>query len=168
MQFVIFHSSLAALMSLVDSLQSFVALVIVICSKWILLGQRQAGPHPWDKDSFFQRQQLQLAVEKIMGKAHDGAGILGFFTGTEYLNTFFRALGARIGRDCALFANGRPTIMLTGPDLVTMGDRVAIDDAAVVAHINPRGEFELRELSIGLRMCSAHDVETHVWSLDGG
>ncbi|KAJ6051107.1 uncharacterized protein N7446_005739 [Penicillium canescens] len=84
-----------------------------------------------------------------MGKAYDGAGILGFFTGTEYLNTFFRALGARIGRNCALFANGRPTIMLTEPDLVTIGDRVAVDDTSVVAHINTRGEFELRELNIG-------------------
>ncbi|KAJ6068586.1 hypothetical protein N7499_010473 [Penicillium canescens] len=148
-QFVIFSSTLAGLMSLVGGLQSFVALVVVISSKWMLLGQRQPGPHPWDKDSFFQLQQLQLAIEKIMGKAYDGAGILGFFTGTEYLNTFFRALGDRIGRNCALFANGRPTIMLTEPDLVTIGDRVAVDDTSVVAHINTRGEFELRELNIG-------------------
>lgn len=52
---------------------------------------------------------------------------------------YFRALGANIGKDCALFAGGMPSLMFTEPDLLTLGDRVAVDDALLVGHINSRG-----------------------------
>jgi carbonic anhydrase/acetyltransferase-like protein (isoleucine patch superfamily) len=60
-------------------------------------------------------------------------------------------MGASIGKDCALFANGRPSLMFTEPDLIHLGDRVNIDDASVVAHINTRGKFDLNRLEIGDR-----------------
>lgn len=62
---------------------------------------------------------------------------------------FLRALGARIGKDCAIWAGGKPSLTLTEPDLVTMGDNVSIDDCSVVAHINSRGQFSLNRLRIG-------------------
>lgn len=37
---------------------------------------------------------------------------------------------------------------MTEPDLVTLGDRVCLDDCSVVAHINSRGKFALNKLSI--------------------
>ena len=45
-------------------------------------------------------------------------------TGTHWLVLYFRALGANIGKDCALFAGGAPSLMFTEPDLLTLGDRV--------------------------------------------
>lgn len=72
-------------------------------------------------------------------------------TGTHWLVLYFRALGANIGKDCALFAGGAPSLMFTEPDLLTLGDRVAVDDASLVAHINTRGKFDLNPLFVGSR-----------------
>lgn len=72
-------------------------------------------------------------------------------TGTHWLVLYFRALGANIGEDCALFAGGAPSLMFTEPDLLTLGDRVAVDDASLVAHINTRGKFDLNPLFVDSR-----------------
>ncbi|KAH6607917.1 hypothetical protein Trco_004230 [Trichoderma cornu-damae] len=127
------------------------ALLIVIASKWILLGRRVPGNHDWDKSSYCQRWQIFLSIEKLRRHCYHSQGILGLLTGTSWIVFYFRALGANIGKDCALFANGSPSLMFTEPDLITLGDRVAIDDASVVAHINSRGNFDLNRLSIGDR-----------------
>ena len=37
---------------------------------------------------------------------------------------------------------------MTEPDLVTLGNRVALDDFSVVAHINSRGKFALNHLAV--------------------
>ncbi len=60
-------------------------------------------------------------------------------------------MGATIGKDCALFAGGRPSLMFTEPDLLMLGDRVSVDDASLVGHVNSRGKFSLNELSVGDR-----------------
>lgn len=39
--------------------------------------------------------------------------------------------------------------MFTEPDLLTLGERVSVDDASLVGHINSRGKFSLNELSVG-------------------
>lgn len=70
-------------------------------------------------------------------------------TGTHFCTMYFRALGANIGKDCALFVGGRPSLVFTEPDLLTLGDRVCVDDASLVGHINSRGWFSLRELKVG-------------------
>jgi len=70
-------------------------------------------------------------------------------TGTHWMVMYFRALGAEIGKDCALFANGDPSLLFTEPDLLTLGNRVAIDDASLVGHINTRGKFDLNRLVVG-------------------
>jgi carbonic anhydrase/acetyltransferase-like protein (isoleucine patch superfamily) len=41
--------------------------------------------------------------------------------------------------------------MFTEPELITLGDRVVVDDASVVAHINTRGKFDLNKVEIGDR-----------------
>lgn len=55
------------------------------------------------------------------------------------------------------------------PDLVTLGDRVSLDDYSVVAHINSRGKFALNRLDIGTgcamrtgsRLLSGAQMENH-------
>lgn len=61
---------------------------------------------------------------------------------------YYRALGANIGNDCAIWAGGKVGLM-TEPDLVELGDSVALDDCSVVAHINSRGKFQLNRLRLG-------------------
>ncbi|KAM7185000.1 hypothetical protein V8F20_011984, partial [Naviculisporaceae sp. PSN 640] len=135
--------------SILVTIQSVVALAVVIASKWILLGRRQPGNYSWDKSSYCQRWQIFLAIESLRRNCFRGQGILGMLTGTHYLAVYFRLLGADIGKDCALFANGDPSLMFTEPDLLKLGNRVAVDDASLVGHINSRGKFDLNSLRVG-------------------
>lgn len=128
---------------------SVLSLSIVIAAKWLLLGRRKVGNYDWDKSSYCQRWQLFLTIEAIRRRCFGGYGVLGLFTGTHFIVLYFRALGAIIGKDCALFAGGRPGLMFTEPDLLTLGDRVAVDDASLVGHVNSRGKFSLIELHVG-------------------
>ena len=83
----------------------------------------------------------------MLYRGHGNGGVLAPITGSAYIVWFYRALGARIGKDCSIWTGGRPGLM-TEPDLVTLGDRVSLDDCSVVAHINSRGNFALNKLSI--------------------
>lgn len=145
--YALFTASIAILMTA----QSLLALGLVIASKWILLGRRQPGNYDWDKSPYCQRWQLFLTIEKLRRHCYGNQGILGLLTGTHYAVMYFRALGATIGKDCALFAGGLPSLMFTEPDLLTLGERVSVDDASLVSHINSRGVFNLNRLSVGDR-----------------
>ncbi|KAL6817021.1 hypothetical protein V8C40DRAFT_83177 [Trichoderma camerunense] len=148
--FVLFLVAWAGIAVLFTTM-AVLALLIVIASKWILLGRRAPGNYDWDKSSYCQRWQLFLSIERLRRHCYHSQGVLGLLTGTSWIVYYFRALGANIGKDCALFANGSPSLMFTEPDLITLGDRVSIDDASVVGHINTRGKFDLNRLSIGDR-----------------
>ncbi|KAH6996043.1 hypothetical protein BKA56DRAFT_695433 [Ilyonectria sp. MPI-CAGE-AT-0026] len=137
--------------AVITTAQAILALAIVLGAKWTLLGRRKPGNYDWDKSSYCQRWQVFLTIEKIRRRCYQGNGILGLLTGTNWIVLYFRAMGSTIGKDCALFANGTPSLMFTEPDLITLGDRVSIDDASVVAHINTRGKFDLNRLEIGDR-----------------
>ncbi|TVY18028.1 putative peroxisomal-coenzyme A synthetase, partial [Lachnellula arida] len=140
-----------AIMSALIGTLSLLSLATVITAKWTLLGRRKPGTYHWDRSSYCQRWQLCLATEALPSTLSGRHGVLGMLTGTHFLVLYFRALGADIGTDCALFAGGRQNLMFTEPDLVTLGDRVAVDDASLVAHINTRGLFSLNELRVGSR-----------------
>lgn len=148
---LIIYAIVVIAVSVIITLQAILAMGMVIAAKWLLMGRRQVGSYDWDKSSYCQRWQILLAIEKIRRKCFGGYGIVGLITGSHYLVMFFRALGADIGKDCALFAGGKPSLLFTEPELLHIGDRVAIDDASVVAHINSRGNFNLNELTVGKR-----------------
>lgn len=137
------------IIAILTTLQAILALAIVIGAKWALLGRRMPGNYDWDKSPYCQRWQLLLCIEKLRRNCYRGHGVLGFLTGTQWIVLYFKALGASMGKNCALFANGRPSLMFTEPDLIKLGDRVTVDDASVVAHINTRGKFDLNRLDIG-------------------
>ncbi|KAL7969691.1 hypothetical protein HDV63DRAFT_410587 [Trichoderma sp. SZMC 28014] len=147
---ILFLMSWASL-AVIYTMLAVLALLIVIASKWILLGRRMPGNYDWDKSSYCQRWQIFLSIERLRRSCFHSQGIIGLLTGTNWIVLYFRALGAEIGRDCALFANGNPSLIFTEPDLIKLGDRVTIDDASVVAHINTRGKFDLNRLNIGDR-----------------
>ncbi|RMY10562.1 hypothetical protein D0868_03634 [Hortaea werneckii] len=131
--------------------QSVFVLALLIGAKWLLMGRRQQGNYDWDKSPYCQRWQLFLKLESLRRHCYGGHGILGMLTGTHWIVLYFRALGLKCGKDCALFAGGLPSLMFTEPDLLTLGDRVSVDDASLVGHINTRGKFDLNPLHVGDR-----------------
>lgn len=138
-------------MSILTTLQALLATAAVIGAKWALLGRRQPGNYNWDASPYCQNWQLYLSIERLRRRCYRGHGVLGMLTGTHWLVLYFRALGGTVGDNCALFANGRPALMFTEPDLLRIGDRTVVDDASVVAHVNTRGKFDLNCLEIGER-----------------
>jgi acyl-CoA synthetase (AMP-forming)/AMP-acid ligase II/acetyltransferase-like isoleucine patch superfamily enzyme/acyl carrier protein len=144
-------STLVVCFSFFEILLSVIALAICIAAKWILIGRRHEGNYDWDKSPYCQRWQILLTIERIRSPLLGGDGILSMITGTHYMATYFRLLGGKIGKDCALFAGGEMTLSFTEPDLLTLGDRVTVDDASLVAHINSRGTFDLNPLVVGDR-----------------
>ncbi|KAI9371943.1 hypothetical protein BJX61DRAFT_553304 [Aspergillus egyptiacus] len=140
-----------AVVCAVTFVQTIVGVAVVISAKWLLMGRRREGSYHWDRSSYNQRWQLFLTVETLIKDSYRGIGVLPMLSGTAYLNLYYRLMGATIGKDCALLANGNPNILLTEPDMVTLGDRVAVDDASLVCHLNTRGEFELHPLVVGDR-----------------
>ncbi|KAL4904485.1 hypothetical protein BDW74DRAFT_168483 [Aspergillus multicolor] len=140
-----------AVVSAVSFAQTIIGVTVVIAAKWAVMGRRTEGAYHWDKSSYNQRWQFYLTVETLIKDSYRGIGVLPMLSGTAYLNTIYRLMGATIGKDCSLLSNGDPNILLTEPDMVTLGDRVAVDDASLVCHLNTRGEFELHPLVVGDR-----------------
>ncbi|CAO1633923.1 unnamed protein product [Parajaminaea phylloscopi] len=128
--------------------QGIFAFAWVIVTKWIIIGRRKEGRYDWDKSSYCQRWQLHLSLQRILGKGH-GGHLIGVISGTAYAVWYLRAMGATIGKNVAVWAGGKPSLQLTEPDLVTIGDRVSFDDCSIVAHINSRGRFSLNRLRLG-------------------
>lgn len=115
------------------------------------MGRRKEGQYHWDKSSYNQRWQFLLSCETLIKDCYGGAGLLPMITGSTYISWYYRLLGANIGKDCAIHANGTPNVFFTEPDLLTLGNRVAVDDASLVCHLNSRGGFELHTLTVGDR-----------------
>ncbi|KAI7153059.1 acetyl-CoA synthetase-like protein [Hortaea werneckii] len=145
--YVYFTGIIIAIMAV----QSALVLAFLIGCKWLFMGRRQQGNYDWDKSPYCQRWQLFLKLESLRRHCYGGHGILGMLTGTHWIVMYFRALGLKCGTDCALFAGGLPSLMFTEPDLLTLGDRVSVDDASLVGHINTRGKFDLNPLHVGDR-----------------
>jgi len=101
----------------VMSIQGILSMLWVILTKWILLGRRQEGRYDWDQSSYCQRWQLHLTLSRFMFKGYGYGGVLAPFAGSAYIVWFYRAMGAKMGRNCAIWAGGRPGLM-TEPDLV--------------------------------------------------
>jgi acetyltransferase-like isoleucine patch superfamily enzyme len=147
----VLYGMLASILSGISCAQAFLALGVVICIKWIVMGRRKEGSFHWDRCSYNQRWQFLLSCETLIKDCYGGTGLLPMITGSAYITWYYRLLGADIGKDCAIHANGTPNIFFTEPDLLTLGDRVAVDDASLVCHLNSRGEFELHPLKVGDR-----------------
>ncbi|KAF9454453.1 hypothetical protein P691DRAFT_770641 [Macrolepiota fuliginosa MF-IS2] len=130
------------------NIQAAAAVVWAVATKWLVIGERHEGRYEWDKSDYCQRWQLHLSLCRLLYKGYGAGGILGHMNGSAYIVWFYRALGAKIGKNCALFAGGISGLM-TEPDLVEMGDDVSLDDCSVVSHINSRGIFSLNKLKIG-------------------
>ncbi|KAF5338042.1 hypothetical protein D9758_014244 [Tetrapyrgos nigripes] len=128
--------------------QAILSMLWVILTKWLIIGRRRPGKYSWDESNYCQRWQLHLTVSRPLYKGHGIGGVLQPLCGTVYMVWFFRAMGAKIGKNCALYPGGKVGLM-TEPDLIEIGRDVNLDDCSVVAHINSRGNFALNPLKIG-------------------
>ncbi len=135
----LFQISLAAVIP-VNAALTISVLAFDILSKWLVMGHRKEGAYPWDSSSYCQRWQIYLTLQEIRRGERSRTGILDMIEGSPYLVWYFRANGAKIGKDVCLYPNGGDP-MMTEPDLVTIGDNSCVDDASLVAHINTRGMF---------------------------
>ncbi|KAF8998261.1 acetyl-CoA synthetase-like protein [Cyathus striatus] len=133
---------------MVLNVQVVLAFLWMIVTKIAIIGTRKEGSHDWDKSSYNQRWNLHMGLSAILLKAHGDNGALDLITGSVYVVWYLRALGAKIGKNCNIFAGGW-TALMTEPDLIEIGDNVNLDDCSVVAHINSRGNFSLNKLQIG-------------------
>ncbi|EFE44203.1 hypothetical protein TRV_01030 [Trichophyton verrucosum HKI 0517] len=147
----IFYAAFTAVVGVVTLVQAAIAMGIKIAAKWIILGRRREGFYPWDRSSYCQRWQILLTIERIFTGYSGRMNAMVLLTGTAYMVQYYRALGATIGADCALAASGEADLLMTEPDLVTLGNRVTIDHASLVGHLNTRGDFELHPLQVGSR-----------------
>lgn len=120
--------------------RTMIGLLIEICAKWSILGRRRMGRYNWDESSYNQRWEFYQLATRIR-KMHRRS-TLDFLAGTPYMDWYFRALGCRIGQNCCLYPAGGDPYM-SEPDLVKIGDCVAIDMASIVCHLNTKGNFEL-------------------------
>ena len=98
-----------------------------------------------DKSRYNQNWEFYQILTKI--RQLNRTGVLDFLTGTPYLNWYFRLMGCKIGKDCCLYPTGGDPFM-PEPDLITIGKRCVVDNAAIVAHLNTRGNFELVRIVI--------------------
>ncbi|KAJ7262978.1 acetyl-CoA synthetase-like protein [Mycena rebaudengoi] len=133
---------------IVLNIQAVLVIFWMIATKWIIIGRRQDGQYPWDTSSYCQRWQLHLVLSGFVDQGYRNGGVLGPLTGTAYFVWYLRAIGSKVGKNCALYPGGRMGPM-SEPDLVQLGNNVSLDDCSVVAHINPRGDFALNSLVIG-------------------
>ncbi|KAK7038712.1 hypothetical protein VNI00_010596 [Paramarasmius palmivorus] len=146
--FGVLYGFIASCFVLVLTIQALLSLLWVILTKWIVIGRRRPGQYHWDKSSYCQRWQLHLVLSRPLYTGHGNGGVLAPLTGTAFIVWFYRAMGATIGDNCAIFPAGKPGLM-TEPDLVELGHNVSLDFCSVVAHINSRGQFALNSLKIG-------------------
>ncbi|KAJ3968881.1 acetyl-CoA synthetase-like protein [Lentinula raphanica] len=147
-RFGILYGIISASFVVVLNVQALLCVLWVLLTKWIVIGQRKPGPYPWDQSDYCQRWQLHLVLSRPLYKGYGIGGVLAPVTGSAYIVWFFRAMGAKIGRNCCLYPGGKQGLM-TEPDLVEIGNDVTLDNCSVVAHINSRGNFALNPLKIG-------------------
>jgi hypothetical protein len=115
-RFGIMYGIIAAIMVIVFTLQAILAMVFAIAVKWATVGQRYPGRYDWDKSSYCQRWKLQSTLSYVLSQG-DSERILEAISGSAYIVWFFRAMGAKIGRNCGVFTGGEIGF-LTEPDLV--------------------------------------------------
>ena len=116
-----------------------------LAAKWVFVGRREEGRYNWDTSPYAQNWELLQILTRV--RRFGRLNLMDFITGTPFINEFFRLQGARIGKETCMFPSGGDPY-LTEPDLVTIGDGCAVDCAAIIAHLNTRGNFELAKIVV--------------------
>lgn len=116
-------------------------LVLVILVRWLLLFRSREGDYP-----FVSSYALRWAfLGSLVGLAK--ILILAHLKGMPILNAFYRAMGARIGRNVLI-----NSCNLFDFDLISIGDDAFIGgDAVIIGHAGEAGILRIRPVRIGAR-----------------
>ncbi|MCW1385093.1 AMP-binding protein [Novosphingobium sp. KCTC 2891] len=131
---------------------AFGALGVLVATKWLIIGRRVEGEHFWTQSSYCQRWKIHSAISSLSSGWFGTRDVLAFLEGSAFLVWYFRAEGARIGRNVCLYPNGADP-MMEEPEFLHIGDGVCIDQAVLIAHLNTRGEWMMGPIEIGPRAC---------------
>ena len=127
--------ALCAVFPLLEAAWGLAAAGIVIALKWTMMGRYQPGEKPlWSV--FVWRTELMAAMHEYLANLF----LIELLTGTPFVCTFFRLLGAKIGRRVYLGSTE-----ITEYDLVEIGDDACINESATLqTHL-----FEDRVMKMG-------------------
>jgi ABC-type phosphate transport system permease subunit len=102
---------------IVHSLQGILSILLVVASSWLVIGRRQPGEYDWDQSNYCQMWNLHITLSQTINDGSGDAGVLTSLAGTAYIVWYLRALGAKIGMNCAIWAGGQVGLM-SEPDLL--------------------------------------------------
>ena len=121
-------------------------LTLSIAAKWLLIGRYKPGTHPlWG--TYYVRWWLVSGLQALSG--------VGMFAGTPLMSTYYRLMGAKIGRDCTL-ATAECSIW----DCLTIGDDTSVGtDTQLLGYRIENGYLHIGTIEIGSRcFIGAHSV----------
>jgi acetyltransferase-like isoleucine patch superfamily enzyme len=133
------------------TVQTILAVTVIVTAKWMLLGRRQAGNYDWDRSSYCQRWHLLLAIERLRPALLPRLWHTGYAERDLVLRAVLPPSRGVHWKGLCIFAGGPPSLVFTEPDLLSLGDRVVVDDASLVCHVNTEGRFDLNPLEVGDR-----------------
>ena len=133
--FIVFHA-----------VRILLTLLVELTAKRCLIGRRRKGAYNYDSHSYPQRWEIYQLICKI--RQFNGMNYLEYFSGSAWINQYFRWNGAKIGKDVCLYPSGADPYM-PEPDLVTIEDHAVIDAASIVCHLNTKGNFTLSPIHLG-------------------
>jgi len=122
--FALFYGLIAGAFVVALTTQGIIAIMWVIVTKWLVIGKRKEGRYDWDQSSYCQRWQVHLVLSRFMYKGFGNGGVLSSLNGSAYVVWFYRAQGAKIGKNCSIWAGGKGGLM-TEPDLIEVRKHVA-------------------------------------------
>jgi len=137
-----FFLVLAAFYMTADLAVKLAGVWLDIAAKWVIIGRRVAGPHPFDKSSYSQRWHFYLSFHGF------SKAMLERWVGTSMVPWYFRQLGCTIGKNVC-FLQGVTPMFSREPDLTTIGDNVCVNLSIIRCHSNALGIFELQPCVLG-------------------
>jgi non-ribosomal peptide synthetase-like protein len=109
-----------------------------IAFKWLVIGRYKAGDYPLWGAYYFRWWLVRRVLDVIP---------TSYLAGTPAMRVYYRALGARIGRNA--FLN---LASIDAPDLVTIGEEAVISEGALLATTSvERGLLRIGRADIGAR-----------------
>ena len=115
--FGILYTFVAICFMIMMSILAVGAMLTLIFAKWKLIGQRRVGQYDWDKSNYNQRWGTLRTINYLLFAGYGAGGVLAPLSGSVYIVWYFRAFGAKIGRNCFLYAGHKPGC-ITEPDLI--------------------------------------------------
>lgn len=115
---ILLYGVVAPCFIIIYSFQGILAILFVVATSWLVIGPRQPGNYDWDQSNYCQMWNLHITLTHIM-KGTGDTGVLPSLAGTAYMVWYLRALGAKIGKNCAIWPSGQFDVgSMTEPDLI--------------------------------------------------